>query len=904
MLPAFPAHIPFPLPSFQSTPSPPPPLPNHRTPRNRQICAAGARRDGSMAAAAFSIRAYAASMRGGTAGGRRLLGIEDLPPLGAPRCRWWADELASTVAAAAAAAASSRRAQVKAKPPKKRSISDLFAAAPPLAVPPAGDTGCKEQMEVDGDEAVCAIARRAKEDKKRKKKLQEEEEGQKEETTAVDAAPESCGGREAEGNFAARKEALENPNLFDGLDTHSLQKPEASQHHREEREKISERRKQGKINNINKKKANTQKHIGNSKADKVGKPRDLENFIPRHGILKCTKHTSVKMVKEKRGNSEGKEVIELCRKSVKRVKFSEADAILELPERQTLCKMFSDIMASSSSSSSSSSSFTSTEGDKCITAESGSSHMPMEASTKAKANKNSDHEDSPDKSITAESGTSHIAMEAFTKKKEANKNSDHEDSPDKCITAESGISHIPMEAFTKSKEANKNSDHEDSPEPGNREMFAPLIDLNMALPESTELDQRLESEQSTADLERTTNSSSAGTFLHGEAIKVSDVDAAGPPLSLTELAETRRGCSNVSVKDTMTMSTSPFALPDHTFQDSFRQHQSWFSTSSKFSSCPSHESNVSHSKEFNFRSELNMPHENGPLTGQTVRLMGKDLPVCMTRAELFSETAQRHTGTFTNDYLNANVFLPQPGRPFLSLQAQNFPNDTVNSTSIINASTYHASASQARSTHDYSHPFPAANVLSGDQLPYENRFVDFSNSQTNRPFLLGCPPPPNHGSAAFQQNSPSRRYYSDPITRTEPPTAPPLPTTRQHGTPSSGFHANLPQQHVVHSASSSVGFTFNHPGHVVQAPSNSIRDVALSARNTDNRMGSAVLGNSNASPSGRCVQKRSGPVKLTPGAKHVLVPSDSTGDGDSAPVYSCVSFASRSTNAACPQNRA
>ncbi|XP_037416565.1 uncharacterized protein LOC119279433 [Triticum dicoccoides] len=801
---------------------------------------------------------------------------QNLPPLGAPRCRWWADELASTVAAAAAAAASSRRAQVKAKPPKKRSISDLFAAAPPLAVPPAGDTGCKEQMEVDGDEAVCAIARRAKEDKKRKKKLQEEEEGQKEETTAVDAAPESCGGREPEGNFAARKqEALENPNLFDGLDTHSLQKPEASQHHREEREKISERRKQGKINNINKKKANTQKHIGNSKADKVGKPRDLENFIPRHGILKCTKHTSVKMVKEKRGNSEGKEVIELCRKSVKRVKFSEADAILELPERQTLCKMFSDVMASSSSSSSSSSSFTSTEGDKCITAESGSSHMPMEASTKAKANKNSDHEDSPDKSITAESGTSHIAMEAFTKK----------------------------------KEANKNSDHEDSPEAGNREMAAPLIDLNMVLPESTELDQRLESEQSTADLERITNSSSAGTLLHGEAIKVSDVDAAGSPLSLTELAQTHRGCSNVSVKDTMTMSTSPCALPDHTFPDSFRQHQSWFSTSGKFSSWPSHESNVSHSKEFNFRSELNIPRENGPSTGPTVRLMGKDLSICTTRAESFSETAQKHTGTFTNDYLNANVFLPQQGRPFLSLQAQNFPNDTANSTSIIHASTYHASASQAQTRHDYGHPVPAANFLSGDQLTYENRFFDFSNSQTNQPFLLGCPHPPNRGSAAFQQNSPLRRYYSDPIPRTEAPTASPLPTTRQHGTPSFGFHANLPQQHVVHPASSSVcrlnsvDFTFNHPDRVVHTPSNSIRDATLSARNTDSTVGSAFLGNFNASPSGRYVQKRSGPVKLTPGAKHVLVPNDSTGDGDSTPVYSCVSFDSRSTNAAGPQNK-
>ncbi|KAE8773013.1 hypothetical protein D1007_54926 [Hordeum vulgare] len=857
-----------------------------------------------MAAAAFSIREYAASMRGGTAAeGRRLFGIEDLPPLRAPRCRWWADEVASTLAAAAPAG-SPRRAPAKAKPPKKRSLSDLFAASPPLALPPASDTGCKEQTEVDGDEALRAIARRAKEEKKRKRKRQEEDE-----TAVAAAAPESSGGREPEGNFAGRKEALENPDLFAGLDTHSSWKPEVSQQYRE---KISERRKQAKINNINKK-ADTRKHIDNNKANKAGKPRDLENFIPRNGILKCTKHTSVKMVKEKRGSSEGKEVIELCCKSVKRVKFSEADAILELPERESLCKMFSDAMASSSSSSSSSSSFTSTEGDKCITTESGSSHMPMEA---------------------------------FTKAKEANKNSDHEDSADKCISAETGTSHIPMEAFTKTIEANKNYDHEDSTEPGNREMSPPLIDLNMALPESTELDhrydsysvvlnlehtheetlssvvelldgrenrmnfsvdsQRLESEESTADLEIITNSSSASTFLHGEAIKVSDVNAAGPPLSLTELAETHRGCSNVSVKDTMTMSTTPCALPDHTFQDSFRQQQGWFSTSDKFSSWPSHESNVSHSKELNFHAELHVPHENGPSTGQTVRLMGKDLPVCTTR---FFETAQKHTGTFTSDYLNLNVFLPQQGQPFLSLQGQNFPSDTVNSTSTIHASTYHASTSQARTTHDYSHPFPATNVLSGDQLPYEDRFVDFSNSQTNWSFQLGCPPPPKRGSAAFEQNSPSRRYYSDPITITEPPTAPPLPTTRQHGTPSSGFHANLPQPHVVHPVSSSVchlnsvGFTFNHPDRVVQAPSNSIRDATFSARTTDNRVGSAVLGNSSASPSGRYVQMRSGPVKLTPGVRHVLVPNDGTGDDDSAPVYSCVPLGSRSTNGAGSRNK-
>ena len=118
------------------------------------------------------------------------------------------------------------------------------------------------------------------------------------------------------------------------------------------RENKSGSRKKAKINNA-KKKADTKKCIDNSKAGKVGKPRDLGKSLPRQGILKYTEHTSVKMANEKHVNSKGHEVIELCCKSVKGVKFSEADAILELPEQQSLCKMFSDAMASSSSSSSS-----------------------------------------------------------------------------------------------------------------------------------------------------------------------------------------------------------------------------------------------------------------------------------------------------------------------------------------------------------------------------------------------------------------------------------------------------------------------------------------------------------------------------------------------------------------------
>ncbi|VAH58738.1 uncharacterized protein LOC119267476 isoform X2 [Triticum dicoccoides] len=822
-----------------------------------------------MAAAAFSIRGYAASMRGEAAAeGRRPLGIEHLPPIKAPRFRWWADELASAVAAAAPAA-SPRRSPGKSKPPKKRSISDLFAAAPPLDIPsaPAGDSGCNEQTEVDGDEALCAIVRRAKEQKKQKRRLQEEQE-----ETAAAAAPESSGGRDPEGNFAATK------------------KPEASQRRRKERENISGSRKKAKINNA-KKKADTKKCIDNSKAGKVGKPRDLGKSLPRQGILKYTEHTSVKMANEKHVNSKGHEVIELCCKSVKGVKFSEADGVIgsktqscELPKQQSLCKLFSDAMASSSFSSSTSS--TSIEGDKCVTAETSSSDMPNKA-------------------------------------------------------------------FAKTKEANKHCDNKYSAEPSNREMSAPFIDLNMTPPECTDLgctydsnlevpnlehrhdetlssdaellaggenlmnlsfgSQGLESQPPASDFEKIKSSRWAGTFLNGEAINVSDIDAVGSPLSLRELAETRWGCSNVSVNDTMTMSTYPCALPDQTFQDSFTQHKTWFSRNlNNVGSQLSRECNVSHSTELYSRSELNVGHECSPSTGQTVRLMGKDLTVCTTRGESFAETAQKHTGTSTNDYLKANVLLPQ-GQPFFSLQAQSFPNVAVNSTRTTQASTYHASTSHAhfgyRTPHDFSHPFPAANIFSGDRLPYESRYGGFSNSRTNQTFLLGCPPLPNHSSAAFHQNTPRPwRYFSDPFAGDEPPAAPFLPVTGQQRTPPSVFHADLPRQHVVHSARSSVcplnsvSYTLSHPGQVIQEVSNSTGDAALLSRNTENRMRRAVPDNSNASSSCRSVQKRSGPVKLTPGVKHILVPSDST-HGDSMPVYSCLSFGSRSGNAAGSQNK-
>ena len=84
--------------------------------------------------------------------------------------------------------------------------------------------------------------------------------------------------------------------------------------------------------------------------------RDIKEVLPLHSILKYTKNTSVKMVKEKHYSSKGTGVIQLYRKLVKRVKFSEMDDAKKQrskrPPLESICELLSAISSSSSSSSS------------------------------------------------------------------------------------------------------------------------------------------------------------------------------------------------------------------------------------------------------------------------------------------------------------------------------------------------------------------------------------------------------------------------------------------------------------------------------------------------------------------------------------------------------------------------
>ncbi|KAL5228055.1 hypothetical protein ABZP36_016320 [Zizania latifolia] len=741
----------------------------------------------------------------------------------APRFRWWADELSAAVAAGAPRPSlqPSRRAQAKAKAPKKRSISDLFAAAPPLTLPPPADaSGRNEATEEDDDEALCAIIRRTKQ-KKRKRRLEE----------AAAAAAAAAGRPESEGNFI-REEAPDRINLPNELDTPQASKKSESVHLRMDKDSIPDlkRRKKVTINNLEKKiknnKIDKQRYVQSKKANKVGKQQDLKKMLPLHSILKkYTKHTSVKMVKEKNDNTKGTEVIELCRKSVKRVKFAEMNDVHGInkqsnkrPQLESLCKLFSDALGSSSSSSTDMSS----DGDKYIAAESSSSHMPEKA-------------------------------------------------------------------FSNAKEASKDTHHEDSLELTRAELSSNLIDLNEALPESTDLNypyvsdseepnpeptqhETLESDVQVID-ERVPNSVTLGTLLQNELMDVADANISGRPMK----------------------STREVAEPHVSFNLNYGGIQ--LSTEGEVPPRQSQEHNSSTGEASSVHSAMNVQQECRPAAGQTVRLMGKDLAISTIRGE----------GSYTEEHPTKLLLeLPRQGRPYLSLQAQSFANISTNSASTSQSHIRYAVPQNC------SHPLSTDNALSEDQQKNHDLFRYLSDSQPHQNAVLGCPPFSNHGRADLHQNSSSPwRRYSDPFSRTAPPSAPILPTTTHHASPSSVYHVDLPQSYGVTSARSPVrphnssGFTLTHPARVGEEGSGSNRDstFAFPSRSLDNVAARAAVPDlSNTSSSGRYVQ-RSGPVKLIPGAKHILMPSDSTGGGTSMPVYSCVSFGGTRGNVSASHNR-
>lgn len=644
--------------------------------------------------------------------------------------------------------------------------------------------------------------------------------------------------------------------MGDGLDTSDASEEHEDEHHLStERERITDlkRKKNGRLNNSLQKKANRLKYIGSTKAIKVGKQRDIKK-LPLHSILKkYTKHTSVKMVKEKHGNVNGPEVIELRHKSVKRVKFSEANGALgskkqsskrpQLESFRELELLLSGAMNSSSSSS--------------------------------------------------------IEMS----------------SEEEHIIAESSGSRMPEKGFAMDKDTNDNTNRDYQSERSSTGLPTGVFDLNEKLLDPADLNSPYDPNSEESSLQHT----QVGTWCVDQQVidngKRNQIDSSFAPYA----QEKQQHAADLDNR-----MKSPCMLRNQTVPDSVQLQSlcsmtlhhgvSQLSTGGGHSSFQFRGHNLSHSEKQNFHSEMNMQQGSRPSAGQTLRLMGRDLTVSNTGVDNLSEVAQKQTNP-TKDHLTNKLVLelPRQGQPFLSLQTQSIPNISASSASTVaHISASSGSTAQAhfrhRTPHNVSRPLPAANVFSGDPR-CEDRWMDFTNLQSHRNVLLGCPPLSNHGSGAFIQNSPPPwRYYSDHSTKTDSPSAPFSPINMEHVTPSSDYHANFPMSHGLYSANSSVhpynsaSFTWNHPDQIVQGVPDSRASAALPLRNAGT--GTARTDPDNATSSSNRFVLRSGPVKLSPGAKHILIPSENTEDGNSAPMYSCVSFGSSNGNVSAPhQNK-
>ncbi|WVZ72712.1 hypothetical protein U9M48_021129 [Paspalum notatum var. saurae] len=799
-------------------------------------------------AAAFSIRGLVRSLRGtpGAELGPFDLAAKDLPPMEVRAFRWWEDELAAVKAAGPRARARARAAADPAREvdeeeeevevsgprraPKKRSMDDLFAAAPAVNGP---SKAAAEDEEVLGD-----IYKRTKEMRRRRRQ---------EEAAAASASgeePETAAAAErraAEANFS-RKKSLEKPNFGEELDTPGPSKEHEDEHHFS-MEKVPDlkRRKHGRLNNSLQKKADRLKYIESRKAVKVGKQRDIKKMLPLQSILKkkFTKHTSVKMVKEKHGRSKGPEVITWSHKSVKRVKFSEMN---EAPgsKKQIYKLVISDDMMTSSSSI----------------------EMPSE-----------------EEHIIAESSSSHMPEEAFSRAKEATENTNHDN---QCGLSSTGLS-------------------------------THLFDLNVAPSEPSDVNNPYASNSDVTYLEHAqvatlcvdhpaldtgrSNHKDLSFNTHGQERERHGTDS-----------DTRRECkSPYTVQDSVQLQNRCSMTMHHGASQVSTAGEPSFQFRGR---------NLSHCEKHNFPSDMNVQQESRPSAGQTLRLMGQDLAVSNTntRVDFLSEAAQKHRNP-TEDHPSTKVVLelPRRGQPFLSLQTQSVSNVSASSPSTVAQFSSYTSTTQAhfgyRMPHNVSHPLPTANVFSGDPSRYEDRCRDFTNLQAHRNVLLGYPPLYSHGSAAVLQNSPpSWHHYSDHSTRTNSPSVPFSTTMMQHVPPASGYRANLPQSYGVYSASSSVhpcssvSFSWSHPDRVVQGVPDSRASAAVPSRNAGTGTARTAPVNSNTSSSSRSVL-RTGPVKLSAGAKHILIPNENTGDSNSAPMYSRVSFASGGNVSAPRQNK-
>ncbi|KAF0928192.1 hypothetical protein E2562_038106 [Oryza meyeriana var. granulata] len=713
----------------------------------------------------FSIREYAASMRGTEASRHPLLGAGDFRPMPARRFRWWVDELHAVVRRSPPAAA------------KKRSVSDLFASA--------GD-------DIQTDEASAM-------DHQRKKPRSQEDEGN--------------------GVLKIKKGIFSSstPNAPKTFQVHERQK------------------------HINNNSENTKMHdFEICKPEKFKKHTPIKmvnahkltnSVMVKQSILKKHKRSSitVSINKEKCSNLKGPEAIELHHKLGKHVTFSGVGGILitnklssMLPQLQNHCNVYSD---------------NSNEAERLVAANT-SSHKNKEASF------NQSGRDTYDRGTSESSG----AKDPLNL---IDLNRALPCSPDFNCTYISGSEVSDLEH---TEDANSGLQI-----PG--DVREAVLKHNQDLHSKS---QRLQCELNSCDGGRIINSRSVASLLPDEASNISDRGMFDLPLNSREVNKFYADYETSSVRDGTMKEKAPYILPHHTVQYTSQFAENWCTnmnlgniqhTGREFSSCPCQ--NQLRAEKPRLHSDINMQHEHAVISQHTMRLMGKDLTVSTTGGKCIGETAKEHVKSSIRCHHTTNIFLelPRQGHPFLSLQSRSFSNIQVDAPST---------------SHDYvgyrmrhlRRRFPEADVFSGNGIECEDRLRNFSYLHCGQNAPAGFSPLQGNCNTRSDQNSVSATTF--------------LPTFMPHVKRSPVYHANstwtrnaYPANLLVHPPD---GTNFRmEQNQIIRGVAEIPSAVDIVSRDTIRKTTKAHVDNSNISAGVRCIP-RSGPVKLRPGAKHVLEP--------------------------------
>ncbi|KAH7657703.1 hypothetical protein IHE45_17G038800 [Dioscorea alata] len=319
----------------------------------------------------FSIREYVGKMRSVEFGKCWPFdeGGEDgrLPGMEVRRFRWWLDELGSVKEeeekkdgdgneAVVLGVEDEKRGRGKQRAPKKRSIVELFAAAPPIETVDEGTDGDDEEgeeghgldaeeMDLETDGLVAEVLERMMKNKSQKKKMLMMMKKRKKKKKQLKVA--ICVSRK-EKVQESKAQSMVNVSKLLQDSVHIKRIGRALKYPVE-----GTKKRPSTVKSFAKKQSF--KHFRTSNLI-CKDQKDVGQVLPVHSILKNrTKNSSVK--KSSMKDADGSGLVRNCRGSAKHVSFSGKDDILghnkgcsliELPQLQNLCRIFSDVLAASS----------------------------------------------------------------------------------------------------------------------------------------------------------------------------------------------------------------------------------------------------------------------------------------------------------------------------------------------------------------------------------------------------------------------------------------------------------------------------------------------------------------------------------------------------------------------------